>query len=426
MQLSKKKSIAAALATATSTLMTQAVVADVGDEGWEIDTSILYYAEQDDRVEDTSFSTRIARQFEDGRQLTLGIAVDSLTGATPTGAVALDQPQTFTRPSANGQYTTAPGDVPLDDSFKDSRTAGYVSWTQPVGDSWSYSAGLSFSTEYDYQHLGINGSVSKDLNNKNTTVSAGFAYAQDEWDPEGGTPVPLSELRGTGDHSNKTTANPEKTVADVLFGVTQVINERMIAQINYSYSKSDDYLNDPFKFLTVLDSTGQPIAGPAGLFSYRFENRPEERTKHSVFAKLKTFIGGGALDTSYRFMTDDWGINSHTLDARYRFNLNERNYLEPHVRYYMQSEADFYRANLSSAQPIPQEASADYRLAEFTGTTFGVKFGHKFGNGSEVAARVEWYQQDGTAKLEGVSGNGSDVFPDLDAAIFQLSYRFRL
>lgn len=426
MQLNKKKSIAAALATATTALMSHSVAADTGDEGWEIDTSILYYGEQDDRVEDTSFAVRIARQFEDGRQLTFGLTADSLTGATPSGAVALDQPQTFTRPSANGQYVTAPGELPLDDSFKDSRTAGYLSWTQPFRENWSYSAGLSFSTEYDYEHLGFNGSVSRALNKKNTTLSAGFAYARDEWDPEGGVPIPLSEMRGIGDRSNKVETNPEKTVADVLFGVTQVINERMIAQINYSYSKSEDYLNDPFKFLTVLDADGQPLAGPAGLFSYRFENRPQERTKHSLFAKLKTYIGGGALDTSYRYMTDDWGIDSHTLDARYRFNINERNYLEPHIRYYLQSEADFYQANLSSTQALPTEASADYRLAEFTGTTFGLKLGHKFSNDSEISARVEWYKQDGQAKLLGVAGNNTDVFPDLDAAIFQLSYRFRI
>jgi len=426
MQLKKKKSIAAALATATTTLMTHAATADVNDAGWEIDTSILYYGEQDDRVKDTSFATRIARQFEDGRQLTFGLAVDSLTGATPNGAVALDIPQTFTRPSANGQYVTAPGDLPLDDSFKDSRTAGYLNWSQPFGDAWSYSAGLSFSTEYDYEHFGINSSISRDFNKKNTTLSAGFAYAQDEWDPEGGVPLPLSELRGVGDQSNKTSTNPEKTVVDILFGVTQVINDRMVAQINYSYSKSDDYLNDPFKFLTVLDNAGQPVAGPAGLFSYRFENRPQERTKHSLFMKLKTFIRGGALDTSYRYLTDDWGIDSHTFDMRYRFNLNAQNYIEPHVRYYIQSEADFYQANLSSTQPLPQEASADYRLAKFTGTTLGLKFGHKFANESEVSARVEWYQQDGKAKLEGVVGSSTDVFPDLDAVIFQLSYRFRL
>ena len=427
MQLKKKNksAMSMALAAATSSLLGNAVLAQENDVGWEVDTSILYYSEDDDRVDDTSFALRVARKFEDGRQLVAGFTADSLTGASPTGAVPLDQPQTFTRPSANGQYVTQPGETPLDDTFKDSRAAGFVSWTQPFAEHWSGTAGLSFSTEYDYNHFGVNGSLSRDFNNDNTTVAAGFAYAQDEWDPEGGTPIPLSEMRGIGDLSNKTQSTEDKTVVDLLVGVTQIINERMLVQVNYSFSQSDDYLNDPFKFLTTLDVNGDPIPGPDGLNSYRFEARPDERTKHSLFAKLKTYIGGGALDTSYRYMTDDWGIDSHTLDVRYRYNFSERNYIEPHVRFYNQSEADFFQANLIAGAPLPQEASSDYRLAEFTGTTFGVKFGHKFNNGNEASARVEWYNQDGDAKLTGVS-NSADVFPELDAIIFQVSYRFHM
>jgi len=405
--------------------MGAALAAETEDVGWEIDTSALFYGEQDDRVEDTSFALRVARLFEDGRQLTFGLTLDSLTGATPTGAVPLDQAQTFTRPSARGQYVTDVGELPLDDTFKDSRTAGYVNWTQPFGDDWSASVGLSFSTEYDYQHLGFNSSVSREVNAGNTTLSAGIAYAQDEWDPQGGIPIPLAEMNGTGITTNKMDATQDKTVADILFGVTQVISERMIAQVNYSFSQSDDYLNDPFKILTVLDANGDPVAGPAGLNSYRFENRPDERTQHSLFVKLKTYVGGGTLDTSYRYLTDDWGIDSHTVDVRYRFNISDRDYLEPHFRVYQQSEADFYQANLIAGAPLPQEASADYRLAEFTGTTFGLKYGHKFNNGNEASARVEWYNQSGDAKLVGVN-NSRDVFPELDALIFQISYRFRL
>ena len=212
---------------------------------------------------------------------------------------------------------------------------------------------------------------------------------------------------------------------DLLIGVTQVINQSTIVQVNYSYSQSEDYLNDPFKFLSVLDANGDNIPGQAGLNSYRFENRPDERTKHAVFAKMKTFVRGGALDASYRFHTDDWGIDSHTLDARYRFNLSERYYAEPHIRFYQQSEADFFQANLVAGAPLPIEASADYRLGEFTGTTIGIKLGRKFNNGSEVSGRLEYYSQSGDAKLVGVS-QSSNVFPDLDAVIFQLNYRFHL
>jgi len=40
-------------------------------------------------------------------------------------------------------------------------------------------------------------------------------------------------------------------------------------------------------------------------------------------------------------MFDDWGVNSHTIDAKYRFRFNNQ-YLEPQLRWYTQSKADFY------------------------------------------------------------------------------------
>ncbi len=427
MQLKRKRRIHAALAAATSSLLapvTGHAEPAVDNARWEIDSSALYYGEQDDRVEDASLSLRARREYGDGRALTLGLTTDTLTGATPTGAVPLDVPQTFTRPSANGSYVTAPGETPLDDSFKDSRVAANATWTQPFGETWTADVGVSFSTEYDYVHLGMNGSVSKDLNRNNTTVSAGFAYATDEWDPEGGVPVPLSAMRPVGDRGNKRRTTEDKDVLDILFGVSQVINERTIAQVNYSYSQSDGYLNDPFKFLTVLDpDTGLTVPGRGGVALYRFEDRPDERTKHSLFGQVKIAFDSGVLETSYRFMTDDWGIDSHTIDGRYKFNLNADHYVEPHLRWYRQSGADFYRTNLVAGEPLPAEASADYRLAEFTGITAGFKYGWRMAAGREFSARVEWYNQSGDAELEGVPASG-DVFPELDAVIVQISYRF--
>jgi len=418
----KKSPLSLALATATSSLLTgaAAAVAD-GDVGWEINSSVLYYGEQDDRVQDASLTLAGTRRYEDGRQLSLGITLDSLTGASPTGAAPSSQPQTFTSPSAIRQYVIEPSATPTDDTFKDSRSAAYASWTQPLDEGWSATAGLSFSTEFDYQHIGINGSISHEFDKGNRTISAGFALAQDQLDPEGGVPVPLAEMRGVDIQSNKIGGTRDKTVKDLLLGVTQVISENMIAQVNYSYSQSDDYLNDPYKFLSVLDNQGDLIPGPDGLNSYRFEQRPDKRIKHSLFAKLKTYIRGGALDTSYRFMTDDWGLDSHTIDLRYRINFSAGSYIQPHVRLYTQSQADFFKANLAAADPLPVYVTADYRLAEFRGTTLGLKFGHHLKNGNELSARIEWYNQSGKANL---LHNSRNVFPDLDALIVQLNYRF--
>ncbi len=234
-------------------------------------------------------------------------------------------------------------------------------------------------------------------------------------------------MRLIGDDTSKLGRTEDKEVVDFLIGVTQVIDVRTIAQLNYSYSYIEGYQTDPYKILTVLDdATGMPVPGlDAGLFLYRFESRPYERTKHSLFAKIKRAMGKGIFDVSYRYMTDDWGIDSHTVDSHYRFELTPRQYLEPHLRWYTQSEADFFRTNLLSNEALPRRASADYRLAEFTGLTVGLKYGYRFSDTNEMSVRLEWYTQSGDSKLEGVPLT-TNVFPDLDAGIVQLNYRFFL
>jgi hypothetical protein len=125
-------------------------------------------------------------------------------------------------------------------------------------------------------------------------------------------------------------------------------------------------------------------------------------------------------------MTDDWDIDSHTIDARYRWPIGERSYIEPHVRYYTQSHADFYRTSLDGTLPLPDHASADYRLGEFDAFTIGLKYGRKTDSGNEWSARVELYSADGSVPDYLLIGNQGDreIYPDLDAVIAQFTYSF--
>jgi hypothetical protein len=240
----------------------------------------------------------------------------------------------------------------------------------------------------------------------------------DDLSPEGGAPMPLAPMRGVDDQSSKL-GDDSKDVVDLLFGVTQVIDRRTIVQLNYSLSQSDGYLNDPYRLITVLDpGTGELVPGPdPGLNLYLYESRPDERTKHGLFGKVKHDFDRDVLSFSYRFMTDDWGIDSHTVDMQYRWQFSPRNYLEPHVRYYMQSQADFYRTSLAAGEPLPEFASSDYRLGEFNAITVGAKYGHTLSRGQELGFRLEYYTTSG-------AGSMSELYPDLDAIIAQFSYGF--
>ncbi len=435
--MSENKSLNAALAAATCTLLGAAApvcAADQEVDRWSFDTALLYYGESEDRVTDASAAISARRDFDDERILGLTVTADTLTGASPSGAVASGSAQTFTSPSGLAVYTTPAEEIPLDDTFLDTRYALNVNWTQPLARLYSFSGGLGFSTEYDYTHLGAQFSLARDFNKRNTTVSIGAAWSQDDLDPVGGAPLPLSQMLDVGDHTNKL-GDDSKDVLDLLLGVTQTLGRNTVLRVNYSFSQSDGYLNDPYKFLSVVDPlTGEPIArapapgfaGPSGV--YRYESRPDTRAKHSLYTEVKHAFGQPVLRAAYRFMTDDWSIDSHTLETALRWPIGAASFIEPHLRYYTQSEAEFYRLALLDGQPLPEFASADYRLGNFDAVTVGLKFGHRMTSGSEWSTRLEYYMQSGEAPSEQVIGNqrGRELYPDMDAVIVQFSYRFKL
>jgi len=430
----KERSVSATLAAATCALLgtTAAAPVDAQEEPkWDFNTSLLYYGEDGNRVQDASLKSIIRRLFADDRTLTLGLTVDGLTGATPSGAIRQDVPQSFTRPSGNASYVVPAGELPLDDTFKDTRVAITAGWQQPAGEKGLLSVGFSASKEYDYLHTGVNASYAHDFNNRNTTVSAGFAFASDSIEPVGGAPIPFTSMLDVGEISNRV-GDQDKDVLDVVFGVSQVISKNLLVQANYSFSQSDGYLNNPYKVLSLVDGvTGDTLlrapgieGGPSGVFL--FESRPDARTQHSLYTQAKYYMNGKVLDASYRYMTDDWEIDSHTLDLRYRWPIGDSSYLEPHVRYYTQTEAEFYRLSLDDSAPLPQFASSDYRLGNFDAITAGVKYGWKTRNDNDMSIRVEWYTQSGTVPAGQLIGNQAsrDNYPDLNALIVQFSYRF--
>ena len=430
------ENLSAALAAATCALLGSTVAAPVAAQeeagsGWSFDSTLLYYGESDNRVRDISAAVAALRDFGDERKLSTTLTADTLTGASASGAIALNRPQTFTSPSGRAVYTTAPGAVPLDDTFHDTRFALNASWTQPLARLYTFSAGAGFSTEYDYTHLGANLALARDFNKRNTTLNAGVAYSQDAIDPVGGRPVALSQMLDVGNDSNKRGGSESKDVLDLLLGFTQVLNRTTVLRVNYSYSDSSGYLNDPYKLLSVVDPlTGDTLArvpigqGPDGV--YLFESRPDKRTKQSLYAEVKHAFGAPVLHFAYRYMTDDWGIDSNTVEARLRWPLGD-GYIEPQLRYYTQSAADFYRASLAGGAALPRFASADFRLGDFDATTIGVKYGHGTASGNEWSIRAEYYQQNGTVPSEQIIGNQAnrEQYPDLSAVIVQFGYRFR-
>jgi hypothetical protein len=428
---SRPGAVGASLAAATAALLGQSAPTDtVAQElpPWEFDTALLYYGESDSRVQDFSINTLARKEVREEKFLNLRFAIDTLTGASPSGAVPANAVQTFTTPSGDSSYSTGPGAPPLDPSFLDTRIAISANYQWPLTRLTQFDIGASVSDEYDYTHTGVNMKLARDFNNRNTTMSFGVALANDSVDPVGGAPLGLAPMfDGTGNGNKR--GGQSKDVIDVLLGVTQVINRHTLVQFNYSLSQSDGYLSDPYKILSVVDAaSGDPTAAPPGAgldYLYRYENRPGTRDKQGLFGLLKRDIGGDVFDISYRYMSDDWDIDSHTIDMHYRWNLDSGSYFQPHLRFYSQTAAGFYQTVLFDGAPLPAFATADYRLSEFDAVTIGIKFGKPTSRG-ELSGRLEFYQQTGKASPGSQVGSlqSFDLNPELNAIIAQFSYSF--
>jgi hypothetical protein len=402
---------------------------------WQVDSSLLVYSESDSRVTAIEPIVALKKDLGDERIFSMKMTLDSLTGASPNGAVASNSPQTFTGPSGENSYTADAGETPLDDSFKDTRAALNLGWEQPWGERNKISVGGNFSKEYDFTSVALNAAIARDFNNKNTTLSFGVGYEADQINPVGGTPVELTAMvYGEENEDLKQTRSDEsKNVLDVLLGVTQVMNRRWVTQLNYSYGSSSGYHTDPYKILSVLDDQGNIVNHPSADIDnwYAYESRPDSRTRHSLYWANKIHLTEDVIDFSYRYYTDDWGIDSHTLDLRYRYQFAGNMYFEPHVRLYQQTAADFYNLYLLQSQQVTGNnidldyASADPRLAELSGITFGLKYGIEFSRTSEFNIRVEQYTQSYEVNRSDLPElSGLDLAPDMEAMTISVGYSF--
>jgi hypothetical protein len=429
MQLKKRHlSIRGALAAATCSVLSQPLQASstTGPDEWDVKTGLLSYSESGrvNIVEPVASATKVT---DSGAILTLRALFDSITGSSPTGAAPAGTAQTFTSPSGNNTYTTSPGDLPMRD-MRDRRYAFGIDYEHELSRLYTNTVTADISSETDYFSLGFSDTVKRDLNNRLTTLTAGIGYTLDTVKPSGGVPLEMELL------SNSATDGESKTknTASLVLGLTQILSRRALTQVNLSYNSSSGYLTEPYKFLSVVDPvtglpTTDPVADPSNPNAYRYEKRPDSRNSMALFWKWQYQLPEDVVYLSYRYFNDDWGITSHTADVKYRYELGGGMYLQPHMRLYQQTAADFYQPVLLDG-PLPQYASADLRLGEMTSRTIGVKYGMPLGNG-EFSARLEQMVQEGTSHPSASVAPGDlqnyDLYPTLTATIFQLGYRFK-
>ena len=345
------------------------------------------YRESGGRIAVQVHAAMIEKDLGTATKLKVHGVIYTIAGATPTG-----EPE-----------RTPGAGVPLS-TLDEERKAWSVDVSHQFGDI-TIALGGAHSRESDYVSTGWSLNTLKDFNSRNTTLALGIAGTSDD------VKVFFQQERA------------DKRSLDVIAGITQLLDKHTSVSLNVTRSHATGYLSDPYK---LVEQIGEVFPG---VFLRRTfpENRPDSRTKWLVLGAINRAVPAlhAAVDASYRFHHDDFGITSHTLNLEWYQRVGGQVTLRPHIRVMRQSAADFYRVTLTGAPFTPSSApngrapfySSDYRLSELRTTNFGLKLVWEPRANLQFDATLEKYEMKGR---DGVTS--ASAYPR--ATIFTVGGRF--
>lgn len=408
----KKWTVRKKLALASCTLLSHgahdAVAAEAED--WALDGSFLHY-EEDGRIKVDKLFGSLVTNITESNKVKVDVVFDTMSGSTPSGALeGSGNVQTISTPSGQGGFSASSGSTALA-NFEDTRLGVAIDWEHTKKRVHRTNYGASISVEKDYTSFGLNTNYAQDTSSRIVTYSAGIAAAFDDIrKSSGGTPEPFTKY-GTG----QSLENGTRVTVDTIFGVTRVLNRRTLGQINFTTGFGEGYMTDPYK---IISRTEVLAAGGFTVLDSYYEKRPSSRQRSNIYTSLAhTTRHDNVLHMSYRYYWDDWDVISNTIDFRLKLRYSDGFYVEPHIRLYDQTAANFYLYSIDeeiyAANGFPEYASADYRLDQFDATTIGINFGKTFAGHGKLRVRIE------SIKWQ----YANSLFDVNDALVLQVSYK---
>jgi len=244
-----------------------------------------------------------------------------------------------------------------------------------------YSIGYIDGDESDYlaktAYLGISQDMFGDL----TTISLGYRRGMNDVFRNVKDPV-------TGAKQRDPSFRREMDTRAWSASLTQVLTRDLIGVLAYELVTDEGYLNNPYRQVRYVDPTA-----PRG-YSYAPELYLRTKTSNSASVRLKYSLPWwrAAVDGTYRFYTDTWGVQAQTLQLGYTQPAFGNWIFDARYRYYTQDSADFYR-DLFPRRDTLNFQGRDKELSTFAGHTIGVGASWEFRVG-----RLPWLEK-GTVNL---------------------------
>ncbi len=204
------------------------------------------------------------------------------------------------------------------------------------------SVGFSNSDENDYRADTLNLAISQDIFNGLTTITLGYGSGSDDVSKRG-DPVFSGQIKR---HAYRA-------------GITQVLTRNLLMSLNYEAIADEGYLNNPYRQVRYVD------INEASGYGWQGEVYPQTRASNAVAIRARYHLPyRAAVSGGYRFFTDDWGIDAHTVDIGYVQPWRDRWMLDIRYRFYSQNAADFY-ADLFPYADAQNYMGRDKELSKF-------------------------------------------------------------
>jgi len=268
------------------------------------------------------------------------------------------------------------------------------------------SMGWSTSEENDYEAETLNFAISQDVFGGLTTISMGYGSGSDQVGkinaPEFAEEVDRNAYR---------------------LGITQVVTRNLILGLSYEAVADEGFLNNPYRQVRYVDP-----GDPANWLT-QSEVYPETRASNAVALRAKYHLPyRAAVSGEYRYFTDDWGIDAHTIEAGYVHPFRTRWLFDFRYRYYTQTAADFY-SDLFPYANAQNYLARDKELSTFQshGPRVGVTYTFLDRQGerplkSTVNLFADYYMfsYDDFRDLRTDADPGTEPLYEFNASVFQL------
>ena len=211
----------------------------------------------------------------------------------------------------------------------------------------------SLSMEHDYLSHTVGAQVSKDLFEKNSTVALGYG-------------VSINTVGRSGDENFARSLDEHH----LQLSWTQIMTPRYALQFTYELGYDAGYQASPYRFVPIRQSAD---AVPDVWVP---ETDPDSRVRNAFVIAANHAVGTtDSIQGDYRFYFDDWGIQSHTIGARYFTKLGKDVELRLRERFYTQNGASFYQ---SIYMAPAKYTTFDRELSPLWSETFGGKLMYAF------------------------------------------------